>query len=73
MELDEHTFMLVNFRNNNNCFDVSILVKKWDKLGGMKKVNGVSYPKELVKLKWSIELIDGNKTVVYQDMNTIID
>lgn len=67
------TYMWLNFRNDTQCFDVKMLVEKWDKLAGMRKVNGKSYPKELVNLKWTIETIEGNKTVVYQEMNTIID
>ena len=72
-EENNKTYMMLNFRNKWHCFDVKVLVNNWDKLGGMRKVNGKAYPKELVKLKWSIEEIDGKKEVVYKDMNTIID
>lgn len=69
----EESYMIVNFRNEKSCFDVKIFVDKWDKLAGMLRVNGKAYPKELVNLEWTIELVDDKKTVVYQDMNTIID
>lgn len=70
---DDEDLMTVNFRNQQECFDVDILVEKWDKLGGMKKVNGKSYPKELINLTWNIEERKGSKKVVYQDMNWIRD
>ncbi len=70
---NDETFMTLNFRSNAECFDVNVLVQKWDKLAGMKKVNGKSYPKELINLKWTIQEFDGMKMIVYQDMDWIID
>ena len=70
---NEDTFMKVNIRSEDHCFDANILVEKWDKLGGMKKVNGKSYPKELINLTWSIEKVKGGKKIIYKNMNTIID
>ena len=65
--------MVLDFRNDTNCFKVRMLVDKWDKLGGMRKVNGQSYPKELMNVKWSIEKRNRSKEVVYNDMSSIID
>jgi len=73
LEEKEGTFMLVNFRNEKSCFDVKMYVDKWDKLAGMKKVNGKAYPKELVNLQWYIKDNNGVQSLVYQEMNTIID
>ncbi|MDF1694510.1 MAG: hypothetical protein P1U56_01675 [Saprospiraceae bacterium] len=73
VESGEETNMILNLRNENQCFDVKMLVENWEKLGGMRKVNGKSYPKELVLLKWNIENRNDDKIVVYDDMNWIID
>ncbi len=70
LEGDNQTMMLTNFRNDSTCFDVLILVEDWSKLGGMRKVNGKSYPKELRKLEWRIT---ENNVIVYHDMGRIID
>ena len=67
------TSMLINFRNGKHCFDAKILVDVWDKLGGMRKTNGKSYPKERYELEWKIETIDGDKRIVYQNMHRILD
>ena len=72
-EEGNHTIMITNFRNEESCFDVKILVNKWDKLAGMKRTNGVSYPKELYDLKWKIKSSKGEKFVEYIDMHKIID
>lgn len=72
-EEGNHTFMITNFRNKESCFDIKVLVNKWDKLAGMKRTNGVSYPRELYDLKWEIKLINGEKFVEYIDMHKIID
>lgn len=73
VEEEEDTFMITNFRNEEDCFDIKMLVNKWDKLAGMKRTNGVSYPNELFDLKWEIKSIQGEKTVEYIDMHSIID
>jgi hypothetical protein len=67
------TFMIINFRNSEFCFDVKMLVNKWDKLAGMKRTNGVSYPKELIDLQWKVKSINGVNVVEYMDMRKIID
>ena len=79
IEKGETTIMVVNFRtrvfnqshlmNKHTCFDVEVLVQDWSILGGMRKVNGKSYPKELRKLKWELD----GKLVKYMDMGRIID
>ena len=66
---EEKIYMVVNFRNEQECFDVKMLVEKWDKLTGMRHANGKSYPKELHDLEWNIE----NNEVTYQGMHRIID
>lgn len=73
LEEGEHTYMIVNFRNELHCFDVKMLVNKWDKLAGMKWANGKSYPKELHDLEWIVDSINGEEEVVYVDMHKIID
>jgi len=72
-EEGNNTFMITNFRNEESCFDIKILVNKWDKLAGMKRTNGVSYPQELYDLVWEIKSIQGEKIVEYVDMHKIID
>lgn len=67
------TYMVTNFRNDELCFDVKVYVDKWDKLEGMRRVNGKAYPKELYDLKWKLAEIDGQMEVHYQDMHDIID
>ena len=39
IEEERHTYMITNFRNEVACFDMKILVDKWDKLAGMKRTN----------------------------------
>lgn len=73
VEEGDNTYMITNFRNKESCFDVKILVENWDKLIGMKRTNGRSYPEELFDLKWVIELRNGNEEVIYKDMHRIID
>lgn len=68
-----NTYMVTNFRNHVDCFDIKILVDKWDKLGGMLRTNGFSYPNELYDLKWEITTKNGMEEVLYMDMHRIID
>lgn len=80
IEKGNDTFMVVNFRKIvsddnrhfevDNCFDVEVLVEDWSILGGMRKVNGKSYPKELRKLRWELKEV---KIVKYTYMDRIID
>ncbi len=72
-EEGNNTYMITNFRNDESCFDIKMLVDKWDRLAGMKRTNGKSYPKELYDLKWKIESIDGAEVVKYLSMHKIID
>ncbi len=65
----DSTGMLVNFRNDSLCFDVKMLVKNWEKLEGMRKTNGRSYPQELYDLNW--HLVENQ--IVYLDMHEVID
>ena len=73
LEEQENIYMITNFRNKEYCFDVKVLVKNWDKLKGMRRANGKSYPNELYDLEWSIITIDGKLKVLYVDMHDIID
>jgi len=72
-EEGNNTFMITNFRNEDSCFDIKILVEKWDKLAGMKRTNGYSYPKELFDLKWELIMNNEKEIVKYIDMHKIID
>lgn len=67
------TYMITNFRNDSLCFDIKILVDKWDRLAGMRRTNGKGYPNELYNLKWEIKNRNGREEVVYLDMHKIID
>jgi hypothetical protein len=69
----ETTYMIINFRNDEQCFDARIKVDKWDKLAGMKRTNGVSYPKELYDLEWKIVETGIGRELMYVDMHRIID
>ena len=73
LEEGRRTYMMTNFRNENSCFDVKILVQKWDKLGRMRRVNGRAYPNELYDLDWEFKMVDNKEEVVYVDMHKIID
>ena len=73
LQKEETDFIVVNFRNQEYCFDVIMKVTNWDKLEGMKKTNGSSYPKELHELEWTIEEQNGNRELVYKNMHKIID
>ena len=73
IEEANNSYMITNFRNNESCFNIKMLVAKWDKLAGMKRTNGVSYPNELYDLKWEIRTINGKEEVVYKNMHSIID
>ena len=68
-----NTYMVVNFRDSESCFNLKILVNKWDKLRGMHQKNGISYPKELYDLKWEIRTVNNQEEIVYLDMHKIID
>jgi hypothetical protein len=50
-----------------------MLVTQWNKLGGMLRTNGQSYPEELYGLQWEIKRVNGAEEVVYADMRSIID
>lgn len=67
------TYLVVNLRNANHCFDARMLVEQWDKLEGMRRSSGVSYPEELYELKWEIADRTGRKEIIYRDMHRIID
>lgn len=66
-------YMMTSFRNEEYCFSVKVLVDNWDKLAGMRRTNGYSYPKALVNLQWTIKNINNKAVVVYEDMRRIID
>tara|TARA_B100000768_G_scaffold177002_1_gene190581 strand:+ start:1954 stop:2346 length:393 start_codon:yes stop_codon:yes gene_type:complete len=70
---DEEIIMYTKFVSENGCITVPVLVERWDKLEGMLKANGKSYPKELYELHWSLQDRDGRTLVVYEDMHRIID
>ena len=70
---NEEIIMHTKFVSENGCITVPILVEKWDKLEGMLKANGESYPKELYELNWSLQDRNGRTLVVYEDMHCIID
>lgn len=70
---DNNEYLMVNMRNDEYCFDAKILVENWDKLAGMRKKNGKSYPEELYNLKWKLEKSGESENIVYLDMNKIID
>jgi len=72
-EEGDQTYMITNFRNEESCFDIRLLVDKWDKLAGMKRANGVSYPKELYDLEWEIVETEAGIVASYVDMHRIID
>ncbi|MCB0628576.1 MAG: hypothetical protein R2824_25680 [Saprospiraceae bacterium] len=71
-EGDQH-YMITNFRSEDACFEVKVLVDKWDKLENMRRTNGKSYPEELYGLEWEIKSVNGEEEVVYVDMHKIID
>ncbi len=73
MDEGAKTYMMTEFRNENECFTGKILVRDWSKLEGMRRVNGKAYPKELYDLKWEIQTIDGKQEILYVDMHDIID
>jgi hypothetical protein len=73
LEENGHTYMVTNFRNEAACFNVKMLVTQWNKLGGMLRTNGQSYPEELYGLQWEIKRVNGAEEVVYADMRSIID
>ena len=71
--LEEEPVLVVEFRSDSLCFPVKMRVEQWDKLGGMRRTNGRSYPKELYDLRWTIEPRNGQEVVLYRDMHRIID
>lgn len=66
-------YLITNFRNDHQCFDVKMRLEDLGKLAGMKRTNGRSYPVELYDLKWSLETKNGKTEVLYIDMHPIID
>ncbi len=73
IEEGQNVYMITNFRNMEHCFDVKVLVQNWDKLTGMRRANGKSYPNELYDLEWTIISNNGKQEVLYHDMHDIID
>ena len=71
--LEAEPWLVVEFRSDSLCFPIKLRVEKWDKLGGMRRTNGRSYPRELYDLRWTIESRNGREVVLYQDMHRIID
>ncbi len=69
----QDNYLVVNLRNGKHCFDARMLVDRWDKLEGMKRTNGLSYPEELYGLKWKIAERNGRREIIYLDMRDIID
>lgn len=67
------TWLIVNLRNKTSCFDARLLVKQWDKLEGMKRTNGRSYPEELHDLNWTLSEHNGRPEVLYAGMREVID
>lgn len=70
---NQQIYMLTNFRNKNNCFDVKLKVDTLGKLAGMYRVNGKSYPNELYNLKWTKRGTHEQTELIYIDMHDIID
>ena len=66
-------YILVNFRNEADCFDVPLRIDRLGKLAGMKKVNGQSYPEELNGIIWEIVQEEGFEVVKFLDMADIRD
>jgi len=56
---NDQEFMVLNFRNSTQCFDVKLLTPHKEELKGMRRTNGMSYPKELFDVTWQgkLELI----------------
>ena len=73
--LDEQgqQIMVVNFRNEQECFNVKMHVPELGKLAGMHAAGGESYPEELYDLEWSLAVVDGVDQVVYEDVHAIVD
>lgn len=67
------TYMYVKFIGQSGCFTAKMLVNKWDRLEGIKRTNGVSWPSELYDLEWVVEDINGVEELIYVDMHKIID
>ncbi|MFK7775625.1 MAG: hypothetical protein AB8F94_26010 [Saprospiraceae bacterium] len=70
---DGKDYLVTNFRNDHQCFDVKMRLAYLGKLAGMKRTNGRSYPVELYDLKWSLETQNGRTEILYLDMHRIID
>ena len=68
-----NAYMYVQFIGESGCFTAKMLVNNWDRLEGMKKTNGVSWPSELYDLKWAVEEVNGTEELIYVDMQKIID
>ena len=66
-------YLVTNFRNDHQCFNVKLRLENLGKLAGMKRTNGRSYPVELYDLKWSLETRNGKTEIFYLDMHRIID
>lgn len=73
LEEEGQTYKVTNFRNDTDCFDIKMLVNDWDKLDGMKRTNGKSYPRELHRLEWEIVTTGQQAVVRYVDMRRVID
>jgi hypothetical protein len=69
----DREYLVVNMRNDQYCFDARLVVSNWDKLAGMRAVNGKSYPEELHNLKWEISDVGGKEEINFIDMNPIVD
>lgn len=67
-------FLIVNVQHDSFCAKGKVLVNDWKKLEGIKRTKGESYEgAELKGLAFAIEREADKTTLVYTDLNRIID
>lgn len=69
-------YLLVNLRNETQCFSAFMRIRHWGNLEPMRATNGAHYPNELINLKWKIQRSGCHghrKSLVFEKMDRIID
>ncbi|MBK7873492.1 MAG: hypothetical protein IPJ74_23920 [Saprospiraceae bacterium] len=73
LQENQNTYLLVNLRNADHCFDVKMRISNHEKLKGMQSTNGKGYPNELFNVCWKLQQQKNETEIVFQDMRRIID
>ncbi|MDX1939271.1 MAG: hypothetical protein SFU99_01900 [Saprospiraceae bacterium] len=70
---NQNTYLIVNLRNADHCFDVKMRISNNEKLKDMQNTKGKGYPEELFGVIWKIQKQSAGADIIFLDMHRIID